>query len=246
MDFPTAIEIDNNSNIIVTGYSLESAPPTYIYDYATIKYNSSLSQQWAMRFDGTGNGDNKPAALAVDNSGNIYVTGYSTGSLSSYDYLTIKYNSSGSVDTMLRINGNANMNGYASTIVVGPNSTIYVTGSAYFTGSGLDYYTLRYSLDPLLAVPLSNEVPEQFVLSQNYPNPFNPSTAIKFDIPKSSPVKLSVFDVTGREIEVLVNENLSAGSYSVSWDAGKVSSGIYFYRLTAGDFVQTKKMMLIK
>ena len=105
---------------------------------------------------------------------------------------------------------------------------------------------MRYSLDPLLAVPLSNEVPEQFVLSQNYPNPFNPSTAIKFDIPKSSPVKLSVFDVTGREIEVLVNENLSAGSYSVSWDAGKVSSGIYFYRLTAGDFVQTKKMMLIK
>ena len=89
-------------------------------------------------------------------------------------------------------------------------------------------------------------MPDIFNLSQNYPNPFNPATTIKFDIAKASLVKLSVFDITGKEIEVLTNERLNPGTYSVKWDAGKVSSGIYFYRLTAGDFIQTRKMILVK
>ena len=85
-----------------------------------------------------------------------------------------------------------------------------------------------------------------YILFQNSPNPFNPSTKIKFDIPKSSYVKLIVYDVLGREIKTLVNENLNAGSYDVNWNGSDYSSGVYIYKLVAGDFVDVKKMVLIK
>lgn len=98
--------------------------------------------------------------------------------------------------------------------------------------------------------PLSNYIPNNYSLSQNFPNPFNPSTQISFDIPKSSFVNLVVYDALGREIEQLVNEELNPGSYKYDWSAegGAISypSGIYFYKLQAGEFVQTKKMVLIK
>ncbi len=93
---------------------------------------------------------------------------------------------------------------------------------------------------------ISSEVPSSFTLHQNYPNPFNPVTNIKFDIQKSSDVKIIISDVMGREITTLVNEQLKPGTYNVDWDAINYPSGVYFYRLTAGDFAETKKMILIK
>ncbi|HMQ79865.1 MAG TPA: T9SS type A sorting domain-containing protein [Ignavibacteria bacterium] len=92
----------------------------------------------------------------------------------------------------------------------------------------------------------STEIPQTFSLSQNFPNPFNPVTSINFDIPYSSFSKLTVFDQIGREIQVLVNEQLSPGSYKYEWNASDYPSGIYFYKLQAGDFAETKKMVLIK
>jgi len=89
--------------------------------------------------------------------------------------------------------------------------------------------------------------PLQFELSQNYPNPFNPSTTINFSLAKESNVNLKVFDLLGQEIISLVNnEFMNAGSYSYKFDASKLASGTYIYRLEAGDFVQTKKMTLTK
>jgi hypothetical protein len=94
--------------------------------------------------------------------------------------------------------------------------------------------------------PISNVVPSSYNLNQNYPNPFNPSTSIKFDIPQISSVKLKVMDITGRVLEVLVNENLKAGTYEISWNASKYSSGVYFYSFESKDFNVTKKMLLVK
>jgi len=88
--------------------------------------------------------------------------------------------------------------------------------------------------------------PTQFAIYQNYPNPFNPSTTINFVIPKSSFVNLKVYDVLGNEVAVLVNEEKPAGSYEVKFDALQLSSGIYFYRIQSGSFVETKKMILLK
>ncbi|MEO8512726.1 MAG: T9SS type A sorting domain-containing protein, partial [Ignavibacteria bacterium] len=92
----------------------------------------------------------------------------------------------------------------------------------------------------------SNEIPEVYSLSQNYPNPFNPVTNIKFSIPTGGMVKLTIFDITGREVTSLVNQNLNAGSYTADFDASQLSSGIYFYTLSSGSFTETKKMMLVK
>jgi len=92
----------------------------------------------------------------------------------------------------------------------------------------------------------SEIIPGKFRLSQNYPNPFNPLTSIIFDLPNTSFVNLVVYDLLGREVEVLVNDNLKAGSYSYKWNASNYSSGIYFYRLSTTDFTDTKKMILVK
>ncbi|MCI0448948.1 MAG: T9SS type A sorting domain-containing protein [Chlorobi bacterium] len=99
---------------------------------------------------------------------------------------------------------------------------------------------------PIGIRPISSNVPVKFNLSQNYPNPFNPAANIKFDIPKSAFIKLVIYDVIGREVSVLVNEQLSAGSYKADWDASNYPSGVYFYKLQAGDYRETKKMVLVK
>jgi len=93
---------------------------------------------------------------------------------------------------------------------------------------------------------IGNQVPSEYKLSQNYPNPFNPVTKIKFEIPKSSFVNLAVYDILGREVAKLVNEKLNAGTYLVDWNASQYPSGVYFYRLQSGDFVDVKKMLMIK
>jgi hypothetical protein len=89
-------------------------------------------------------------------------------------------------------------------------------------------------------------VPQAFTLLQNYPNPFNPSTTIAFSLPSQSFVSLKVFDVLGREVATIVSEEMAAGTYSRRWNATKLSSGIYFYRLQAGSNTQMKKLILLK
>jgi hypothetical protein len=95
-------------------------------------------------------------------------------------------------------------------------------------------------------VNISNIIPHAFSLHQNYPNPFNPVTNIKFDIPKSSYVKLRVYDLMGRELAALVNENLKPGSYQYQWDGSALASGVYFYKLETESFTETKKMLMLK
>lgn len=89
-------------------------------------------------------------------------------------------------------------------------------------------------------------IPKDFSLQQNYPNPFNPSTKINFSIPNDERVSLKVFDILGSEIATLVEKNLRAGSYEFNFDASNLSSGIYFYKIKAGNFEQVKKMNLLK
>jgi hypothetical protein len=89
-------------------------------------------------------------------------------------------------------------------------------------------------------------IPDKYELNQNYPNPFNPATKINFALPKDGFVKITIFDLLGREIRTLVNESKTAGYYSVDFSGENLSSGFYFYKMETGSFVETKKMMLIK
>jgi hypothetical protein len=112
---------------------------------------------------------------------------------------------------------------------VGYGGTIYkMTGSIVSSGNN------------------GSTLPEQFELKQNYPNPFNPITNIGFDIPKASFVNLTVYDINGREVGVLVNLYMAAGSYKADWDATNIASGIYIYKFEAGSFTERKKMVILK
>lgn len=100
--------------------------------------------------------------------------------------------------------------------------------------------------DIIVSIPDDEAKPEAFALYQNYPNPFNPSTMIRYSIPTLEFVALKVYDVLGNEVATLVNEEKSAGSYEVEFDASHLSSGIFFYELITGSFIETKKMLLLK
>lgn len=96
------------------------------------------------------------------------------------------------------------------------------------------------------AVEDTEVMPTEFGLNQNYPNPFNPSTTITFAVPEAGNVKITIFDVTGTEVATLADRSFNVGTYSVSWNAASQVSGVYFYRMEAGNFVSTKKMLLVK
>jgi hypothetical protein len=109
------------------------------------------------------------------------------------------------------------------------------------------YYTIiKYAQTPNAVRRNDGSVPTTFALSQNFPNPFNPLTTIRYSLPLSANVKLAVYDLLGREITTLVNEEQSAGWKEVEWNAKNISSGIYFYKLTTGIFVDIKKMIVVK
>jgi type IX secretion system substrate protein/putative pyrroloquinoline-quinone binding quinoprotein len=128
----------------------------------------------------------------------------------------------------------------ATSTVTSPTPTITSPVSTINSGGTITYSCLVGNQ------PISNELPEEFKLYNNYPNPFNPSTKIQYDVHKNSFVKLVIFDALGREVETLVNEEQSAGTYYIDFNGANLSSGIYFYKLDAGGFTDTKKMLLAK
>jgi flagellar hook assembly protein FlgD len=93
---------------------------------------------------------------------------------------------------------------------------------------------------------ISSEISDKYLLEQNYPNPFNPSTNIRYQIKNNTNVILKIYDISGKEIITLVNEKQNSGTYEVTFDGSELSSGVYYYKLTTGDFSVTKKMILIK
>ena len=128
---------------------------------------------------------------------------------------------------------------------------VYYTPTIAWTSNGTSYLRKHNVLVDLQGSITNvetarNEIPDKYELYQNYPNPFNPTTTIEYEIPITSNVKIVVYDILGRNIETLLNKNLTAGNYKIDFDGTKLSSGIYLYKITAGGFVQTKKMILIK
>lgn len=116
----------------------------------------------------------------------------------------------------------------------------------YSMGSGTNVYSSRLCQGTVGINGNSNEIPSEYSLQQNYPNPFNPATTIKFSIPSASNVKLVVYDAAGQVVNVLVNAELAAGNYNYSFNAYNLASGVYFYKLEAGEFSSVKKMLLVK
>jgi len=150
-------------------------------------------------------------------------------------------------------------NQFAFTNSINPSGTIKLTLNGTFTQSGgqaqgtwsmlVSGQTDSDTWGPVTLTSVERfgtEVPTHFNLKQNYPNPFNPSTTIQFELQNESFVSLKVFDLLGEDVATLVEGTQYAGMWQVQFDASKLVGGIYFYRLQAGDFVETKKMVLVK
>ncbi len=216
-----AITVDIGCNAFVTGYTESSDFPTlkpyqatlsgYLDAFVTKLSNSGNSLIYSTYLGGE-NRDNG-SGIAVDGSGNAYVTGLTTSS----NFPTLNPYQ-------------ATSHGYQDAFVT----------ELYFDGAN----DVSDEMTPI-------SLPEKPALDQNYPNPFNPSTEICFDIPKPSFVSLDIYDVLGRLVTTLIDEQLTAGSKRVRWDGrddtgAEVASGVYFYRLKTGDHVEVKKMVLLK
>ncbi|MCC6865667.1 MAG: T9SS type A sorting domain-containing protein [Ignavibacteria bacterium] len=125
----------------------------------------------------------------------------------------------------------------------------YVSETRQLDIGTLNQDTVNFYLDTFNItgiVNINSNIPKDFKLYQNFPNPFNPSTKIRFALKRTAFTELAVFDILGKEVNILVNENLLPGEYEVSYNASVLPSGVYFYRLKAGNFIKTKKMVLIK
>jgi len=125
------------------------------------------------------------------------------------------------------------------------------TNAVYVSGDGSTILKSTNGGNPIGISSISQNVTDNYLLKQNYPNPFNPQTKIKFDIPsnvkgQTSNVKLIIYDLLGREVTTLVNEELKPGTYEADWDGSNYSSGVYFYKIITEGFVETKKMVLMK
>lgn len=121
------------------------------------------------------------------------------------------------------------------------NESLTVAGLTSFSEFALAEQVLITSVDDI-----ANNIPQNFSLRQNYPNPFNPSTTIEYSLPNAVEVRLTVHDILGRQLAMLVNQRQSAGFHSINFNASALASGMYLYRIEAGNFTQTRKLMLVK
>ncbi len=239
-DFSFDMVIDYTNNIYVTGSSSINGN----FNYVTIKYDPAGTQLWLAGYDGDAGLSDGASAITIDGQGNTYVTGDIGKAGNNTDIATIKYNSAGVQQWVIKYDGPNLLVDRGECILLDNAGNIVVAGVTYSNNS-TSFCTIKYT--PLNGIQmLGGEIPGSYTLSQNYPNPFNPVTNINFSVPKSGFVRIAVYDIMGREVSVPVNENLQAGSYKYDFDASQLSSGTYFYKMTTNDFSEVKKMILVK
>jgi hypothetical protein len=184
-----------------------------------------------------------PAKLAEDIDGYIYLS-----SVKNLSYAVLKISSSGSIVWEFQYPTSPNPGSFVTSMAVDLKKNIYLTGQSIgwvCPGENYDYLTLKLSQDKV-NVSSNSELVSNYLLSQNYPNPFNPVTTISYEIPTSSLVTLTVYDITGKEIAMLVNEIKPAGKHNISFDGINLASRVYLYKIESSKFVQVKRMILMK
>lgn len=359
-DLSHSMDLDEAANVYVGGESQKSGPN---YDFALVKYSSSGTELWTRRFNGSDNGNDHPYCVITDSRGNSYIGGTSSTLTSGMDFELIKYNPEGIFQWSQTYNGTGNSHDYLRSIALDGLNYVYVTGESFGGASSYDYATIKYfecalivnagndtsiiwgygnqtavltasqdgGIEPVtyhwstgaqtqtinvspeqttaytvsatdyrgctandtVVVYVTNvrcgpgnhkvlvchkgkntlcidsnavwahlnhgdqlgpcensnpvtEIPLENKLYANYPNPFNPSTLIKFSLSEASLVRLIIYDYIGREVKVLIDARYETGTFVTEWNAVNYPSGVYFFRLEAGTYTETKKMILLK
>jgi N-acetylneuraminic acid mutarotase len=206
---------------------------------------NTQTNTWSSLGTGSSNGVNDVVrALAVVGD-EVFVGGNFTLAGGVIVYRVARFNTQTNTWSLLGTGSSNGVNDWVYALAVVGNEV--VVGGGFTEAGGVSANRVaRWNSGTSRVEQLSPTAPKTFLLEQNYPNPFNPSTTIRYQLPVASEVKLEVYDVLGKKIATLVNERQSAGSYQVVWNASGLSSGTYFYRLQAGTFVETKKMIMVK
>ena len=237
---------DMNGDVYITGRIRDLS--TFEFDFYVLKYNSEGGREWMMRYDEFGT-HGSPMDIALDKCGNVYVAGYMDFSYFNFmESVIIKYNPEGALRWIIGPGGSTVAEEYSSAIDVDALGNVYVAGRT--EGNEWSFFKIwKYTQtgEDSLEIPQI----EDYHLYQNFPNPFNVTTEIRYDLPMQKNVKLTIYNLIGQVIKVLVNETQDAGAYAYKWDGTdmrgeKVTSGIYLYRIEAGYWVLIKKMMLLQ
>ena len=249
-DVPLAMTLDNQGNVFVTGESFVNTGQTS-NEIVTVCYGSNGLEKWVSHYNkNNGCCNHIPVSIATDNGGNVLVGGISNGENNVNDFIVLKYNAANGVQTGIyryRFAGSANND--LKSMAVDVSGNCYLTGTLSFNGS-LKIGTVKILNSTIGIKNISdNTIPLKYSIS-NFPNPFNPATKIRFDIPRwrgeGGWTTLRVYDIMGREVQTLVNEKLQPGTYEVTFNGSALTSGVYFYRLISGDYLITKRMLLLK
>ena len=259
-----SIAVDGSGNIYVAGYSDATwGSPVNAHvgsdDAFAAKFSNNGVRLWNTFMGGSST--DKGNSIAVDGSGNVYVAG--TSILSSWgspanahaggdDAFAAKLNSSGVLlwNTFM---GTGDID-KGHNIAVDGSGNVYVAGESWESwgspanthAGNYDVFAIKFNYSDLVAVEIDLDLPTEFKLSQNYPNPFNPSTTIKFVLPGREEVKIEVFNALGRKVAGLINNIMLSGYHEVEFNSQYLPSGIYVYKITAGQYQAMKKMLFLQ
>ncbi|MBK6774148.1 MAG: PQQ-binding-like beta-propeller repeat protein [Ignavibacteria bacterium] len=246
-DDAKSIAIDSLNNILVSGSAKEFSA-NYQESITLLKLNPEGDQIWKKIISSPPAGRIMSGIVKLDKYDNVYVSSGS-GSYVNFSYLLVKYRSNGD-SLWSSVYNHSRFANISSDFLLTKNNDIVMTGKAYGDNTGYDITTLKYS--QTVGINTNNSIiVNEYSLSQNFPNPFNPKTIINYVIPsnvkrQTSNVKLIIYNSLGKQITTLVNRKHNPGSYSVEFNGEGLPSGIYFYKIEAGDFVETKRMVLLK
>ncbi len=245
------IEVDAAGYVYVCGQSQGAGTGS---DIVVIKYDQDGNQLWATRYDGDNNDYDTPSdeeggkCMTIDASSNIYVTGCSRGALSYNDYITLAF----TPDSILQwdvVYNCCDSTDYALAVAADDSGNVCITGRSIGIGTYYDMATVKYWSS--VGTEESNQQSAGRLSFWVYPNPFKTQNTIRYTVPSVKPVRLSVYDVSGRLIRKLVDTKQTTGTYSVVWDATDhagqyVNSGIYFSILNIGGETVQQKIVLLK
>jgi uncharacterized delta-60 repeat protein len=242
-DIGYSIVMGSDGNLYAAGHSYGSE--TYA-DFTVVSLTDLGEERWVYRYDGPENSYDYSFSIVAGSDGNLYAAGSSCGSGTEMDFTVVSLTDLGEERWTYRYDGPESKYDWAFSIVAGSDGNLYAAGSSTGIGTLEDFTVVSLGPDIGVAEKLSRPSASDCRLLQNSPNPLHHSTIISYSLPQASDVTLSVYDITGRLVETLVNETQEPGVHQVNWNRRDNPSGVYFYSLRAGEFVETRKMVVVE